>query len=311
MIDAWLSSSEQTSVPGPPNVVSTPRFAAKPVGNSTAASACFQAASSRSSSEWTGRRADDEAGRAGAGAPAVERGVRGRDDRRVLGEAEVVVRRERDDRAAVGRELALRARRRRSPRGARHWPASVADRRSPASRRSAHSGPAHGRSVASPSLEVGDLVDRLGERVHDAVDLLGGDGERRHEDHDVAERAEQHAALDRGRAHPAAPAQPVASAARARRRPSGRAAGRRATSGSEHDAVVEQVAQLVGPGAHVGEHVLRVDAARGGAARPRRRARSRCRSARGTASARRGRGRGTRRTPRPTRRSPTSGGTRR
>ena len=64
MIDAWLSSSEQTSVPGPPNVVSTPRFAAKPVGKSTAASVCFQSASARSSSECTGRRADDEAGRA-------------------------------------------------------------------------------------------------------------------------------------------------------------------------------------------------------------------------------------------------------
>ena len=30
MIDAWLSSSLQTSTPGPPNVVSTPRLVAKP-----------------------------------------------------------------------------------------------------------------------------------------------------------------------------------------------------------------------------------------------------------------------------------------
>ena len=44
MIDAWLSSSEQTSTPAVPNVVSTPRFAAKPVGKSAAA---FGAASSR------------------------------------------------------------------------------------------------------------------------------------------------------------------------------------------------------------------------------------------------------------------------
>ena len=36
-IEAWFSSSEQTRVPGPPSVVRTPRFAAKPVGKSTAA----------------------------------------------------------------------------------------------------------------------------------------------------------------------------------------------------------------------------------------------------------------------------------
>ena len=54
-----------------------------------------------------GPRPDDQAGRAGAGAPPVERGVRGGDDLRVLGETEVVVRRERDDGAPVGRELAF------------------------------------------------------------------------------------------------------------------------------------------------------------------------------------------------------------
>ena len=55
MIDAWLSSSEQTSTPAVPNVVSTPRFAANPVGKSAARSVPFHAASSRSSSLWIGR----------------------------------------------------------------------------------------------------------------------------------------------------------------------------------------------------------------------------------------------------------------
>ena len=72
MIDAWFSSSEHTKVPGPPNVVSTPRLAAKPVGKSTAASACFHAASSRSSSEWMGR---DPTIRRAAPAPVPQRSI--------------------------------------------------------------------------------------------------------------------------------------------------------------------------------------------------------------------------------------------
>ncbi len=55
MIDAWLSSSEQISTSSSANVVITPRFAAKPVGNRTADSLCFQSASAASSSVWTGR----------------------------------------------------------------------------------------------------------------------------------------------------------------------------------------------------------------------------------------------------------------
>ena len=43
MSDAWFSSSEHTSVSGPANVVSTPRLAANPVVNSTAASVSFHA----------------------------------------------------------------------------------------------------------------------------------------------------------------------------------------------------------------------------------------------------------------------------
>ena len=85
MIDAWFSSSEHTSVPGPPNVVSTPRFAANPVGKSTAASVCFQSASARSSSEWTGREPTIRRAAPEPVAPAVDRGVRGRDHRRGAG----------------------------------------------------------------------------------------------------------------------------------------------------------------------------------------------------------------------------------
>ena len=55
MIDAWLSSSEHTSTPAVPNVVSTPRLAANPVGKSALRSLPFHAASSRSSSLWIGR----------------------------------------------------------------------------------------------------------------------------------------------------------------------------------------------------------------------------------------------------------------
>ncbi len=55
MIEAWLSSSETISTSSEPKVVRTPRFAAKPVGNSTARSAPFHDASSSSSSVWTGR----------------------------------------------------------------------------------------------------------------------------------------------------------------------------------------------------------------------------------------------------------------
>ena len=55
-----------------PNVVSTPRLAAKPVGNSAARAELFHAASSRSSSAWIGR--EPTISRADPGrAPAVER----------------------------------------------------------------------------------------------------------------------------------------------------------------------------------------------------------------------------------------------
>ena len=85
MIDAWFSSSEQTSVPGPPNVVSTPRFAANPVGKSTAASVCFHVRQRVLELGVHRAGADDEPRGARARAPAVERRVGGRDHRRGAG----------------------------------------------------------------------------------------------------------------------------------------------------------------------------------------------------------------------------------
>jgi len=55
MIEAWLSSSDTMRTPGPPRTVRTPRLAANPVGNTRAASVCFQSANSACSSSCTGR----------------------------------------------------------------------------------------------------------------------------------------------------------------------------------------------------------------------------------------------------------------
>ena len=93
------------------------------------------------------------------GAPAVDGGVRGGDHRGVMGEAEVVVRRERAPTpSAVG------------PRGrtgaARVEVAPAAPICSARATRGLAVGPV--RQVG----HVGDLVERVGERVHDAVQLL-------------------------------------------------------------------------------------------------------------------------------------------
>ena len=55
MIDAWFSSSEKTRAPSVANTDSTERLAAKPVGNTTASSHRFHAASSDSRATCTGR----------------------------------------------------------------------------------------------------------------------------------------------------------------------------------------------------------------------------------------------------------------
>ena len=276
MIDAWLSSSEQTSAPGPPNVVSTPRFAAKPVGKSDRAlRRRFQSASSRSSSECTGR---EPTMRRAAPEPAPQRSsaaCAAATTARVLGEAEVVVRRERDDRRGRRARACPRARRRRGRRGARQLPGG-ADRAGPARRPSS---PQRHGSLGRPRRSP------RSSDVHDPVDLRRRDRERRHEHDDVAERAEEHAALDRGRADPPAPAQAV---------------GRRRELDAAHEPPQPDLARpraAARCGRRAGRAARRSArarwrarrtrrSARGGAARPRPRARSRCTSARGTACAR-------------------------
>ena len=138
--------------------------------------------------------ADDEPGRARAGAPAVERGVGGRDDRRVLGEAEVVVRRERDDGAAVGRELALGARGVEVHAAPRHCPALV-DHPGLSRRRSRR--PAQ---LTSPRQSVTSSIASASAWTMrcSSSEVIG---QRRHQDDDVAERAEQHARARTAAAH--------------------------------------------------------------------------------------------------------------
>ena len=143
----------------------------------------------------------------------------GGDDRRVLGEPEVVVRRERAPPAARPARASRRAAASRS-RGARHWPASRGCRRL---------GLRPGAQLVAPSSRGRRSSIASCERVHGRVELLRRDGERRHEDHGVADRSEQHAALAPRRRTPAVPSAARRAAARARRRPSARAAGRRAT----------------------------------------------------------------------------------
>ncbi len=95
MIDAWLSSSLNTTVswrpPAPTSAPSTPRLAAKPVGNTSADPVPFHAARAASSSWCTGRLPDDQARGTGARAVGVQGVVGRRHHVRVLAEAQVVV----------------------------------------------------------------------------------------------------------------------------------------------------------------------------------------------------------------------------
>ena len=245
MIDAWLSSSEHTSTPSPPNVVSTPRFAAKPVGKSAARGVAFHSRELALELGVDRARADDEARRARAGAPAVERVVRGRDHGGMRGEAEVVVRRERHDGVAVGHAV-----RRSRSRGARQRPGG-ADRARP--RSSAHASQvtraiarSHTSSIESPSACTiwwisGDVIVSGG--ISTTVSPIGRSSTprstaaaltRRPQRSPSARRRELDAAHESFEAH-------------------------LAHRGLRRDAVVQQVAQLVGALAHVGEHVPRFD----------------------------------------------------
>ena len=249
--------------------------------------------------------------------PSVERLVRGGDDRGVRAQAEIVVGGERHDRrhprAAPGGPEGVELPRRTPAALLDHlWRAEARIRGRPSGvpvmRRRPRS---RWRPVADRPSTGGHVVERPIERVDHADDLVLGDGQRRHEHHDVAERPQQHAPGDGAGARPGGPSAVPARAEPARHRPSARAGGPRAPPARPATRSSRRRRQLLGAGAHVGQHVPRLDEAqvlerhRGG------RARSRRRSARGRRSAARGRHRGTRRTPRPTPPWPTWRGSRR
>src|SRR5206468_2431259 len=66
------------------------------------------------------------------------------------------------------------------------------------------------RAAPSAAAHSVQLTDGLGQDVDDAVDLVGGDRQRRHEHDDVAQRTQQDTAGHRRRARPPAPPQPLA-----------------------------------------------------------------------------------------------------
>ena len=211
MIDAWLSSSEHDEhVRARRTSASTPRLAAKPVGNSSARARCPSSRRARPRA----RRARAASRRSGGPRPRRRPSGRARRarPRRTAGccvEAEVVVRRERDDRPAVAASVASGPAASRS-RGARQRPGG-ADRARASRRRP---------SRASVVTVAADLVDRAPASASTMrSSSADGDRERRHEHDDVAERAQQHAPLDARRRRPAGPSAGRRPAAPARRRP--------------------------------------------------------------------------------------------
>ena len=218
------------------------------MGKSTARSVPFHAASAASSSACTGReptirRAEPDPAphrSRAAWAAAIDVGV--------LGEPEVVVGRERHDRAAVGRRA--------SP--ARPGGVEVAGR-APAPGAADGARPRRRPSRAGHASRRVTSAIGLGEDVDDALDLVRGDRERAAS---ARPRRPAGAAARRARprrAHPPAPPQPV---------------GRRRQLDAAHQAALadvgdrrraarprasSSVAQLRGACAHVGEHVPLVE----------------------------------------------------
>ena len=225
-----------------------------------------------------------------ARAPPVERGVRGGDDRGVLRQPEVVVRRERHDRPPVGRELALGPGR---VEVARLAPLPrAADRRglplrplAPSSRQLTRA-PDRWRPRASPTMRSSSGVVIVSGGMSTTTSPSGRSSTPR-STAAAHTRRPQRSAVGRRRELDAAH-EPAAAAPPGPRRAA--RCGRRAARAAPRSGRARWRARRT------------PRAARGGAARPRPRARSRCRSGRGTACAR------TRSGPRnasKTRRSPT------
>ena len=212
MIEAWFSSSLRITVSSAPaaavSAPSTPRLAANPVGNTRADSVPFQPRARPPSSSCAGRP------------PTISRDapepVPYRRSRRA--------RRPRRRDAGTGRGS-------RSTRSGRLG--AVGQRRCGPTRRRADESCATDRASASgvvrasadgvermtprlripradpPAFRAGHVRDRLGHGRHDPFGLVRRGGEQRHDDHDVAERADEHAAGDTTGAHPSSPAEPV------------------------------------------------------------------------------------------------------
>ena len=250
-----------------PSVASTPRLAAKPVGNSSAASVPFQPASvglevvvHGSGARRPGGEAPDPVPQRSTAAMAPRPSTA-----RVLGQAEVVVGGERDDVRPVGRRARPSGPGRVERRGARA------------------TGPRRGSPSASASTQ---RVPVAASRAHVAAHLVDRASPARRRcarsrrrwmvssgmsDDDVAERAQQHAPAHAPRRTPGGPSAARRRAAPARRRPSARAGARRATAGERGDPFVEQrAAAAAARAAHVGEHVPLVEQLEVAAARPRR-----------------------------------------
>ncbi len=200
--------------------------------------------------------ADDQPGRPRAGAPAVECGVRGGDDGGVLGEAEVVVRRERDDGPAVGRELPFRAGRVEVDRGA-PLPASRIGARlrlAPL----AQSGPrpltrSSPVSVTSSMASASACTIRW---ISSEVTVSGGISTT------TSPRGRMSTPRSTAAAHTRRPQRSPSTGGASSMPPISPRRRTSATSGSDTIAVVEQVAQLLGPRADVGEHVVGVESSR-------------------------------------------------
>ena len=197
MMLAWFNSSESTRTPGPPSVQSTPRLAANPVGKQTGRLGPFPLGQRllQLAVDWAASR--HQARGAGAGAPAGG-AHRGRPPPRPDGRSirRTAIGRERDDPAGPPSSTPAGPRASNS-RGALPTPL-IDDLVQPGPDPCFPHTPAHGVD-AEPPVVTGltaagsHILERPIQSVNDPHDLVGRDGQRRHEHHDIAERTQEHA----------------------------------------------------------------------------------------------------------------------
>ena len=184
MIDAWLSSSLTTSTSAASaRVASTARLAAKPGREQQRGLGALPVGQLGLELVVDGPAADDEARGPAAGAPPVDRLARPR--RRPPGG--------RPGRGSRWRRTTRPAGRRASALGQRA--VERADR--PPAVRAADRVEARARCAPRQARHPASVTSAMAAatRVDDALDLVGGAGEHRHQHDHVAERPDQHAAL--------------------------------------------------------------------------------------------------------------------